>query len=128
LSDTEDYFFVVTAYDTAGLESDYPDEVSTNSRSVNQVPIADAGPDQTVDEGVTVTLSGLNSTDPDDGIASYNWEQTSGGSVVLLGPWAPETTFTAPDVATEGEALSFQLTIADNGSLRSSDRCLVNVT
>jgi hypothetical protein len=61
LSDTEDCFFVVTAYDTEVLESDYSDEVSTNSRSINQVPIADAGSDQTVDEGLTVTLSGVNS-------------------------------------------------------------------
>jgi hypothetical protein len=121
------YYFSVTAYNSEGLESGYSNEVGTGANPVNEPPMADAGPVQSVNEGITVTLNGLNSTDPDDGIASYYWQQTGGAPVVLLDPWAPETTFTAPDVNPEGESLSFQLTITDNGGLKSSDECIVNV-
>jgi hypothetical protein len=34
--------------------------------------VSNAGNDQTVEDGETVTLSGLNSTDPDDNIGGYS--------------------------------------------------------
>ena len=95
----------------------------------NVPPTADAGADQTVDEGDTVTLDGSNSTDPDDGIASYQWSQTTAGqSVTLSDTTAVMPTFTAPDVGASGEALTFQLTVTDHGGLASADTCVVNVT
>ena len=93
----------------------------------NTPPIADAGPDQTVNVGVLVTLDGSNSSDPDTGIASYLWEQTGGASVTLSDPTAVQPTFTAPDLGAEGGALTFQLTVTDNGGLQSTDTCVVNV-
>ena len=42
----------------------------------NLPPTADAGVDQTVNEGDTVTLDGSNSSDSDGTIAAYLWEQT----------------------------------------------------
>jgi hypothetical protein len=92
-----------------------------------QPPIADAGPDQDVSEGTTVTLSGLNSADPDGAIVSFYWEQTAGGLVALSDPWAPEISFTSPDVGMDGESLSFKLTVIDNDDLESWDECIVNV-
>ena len=38
LTDGIDYFFVVTAYDTEGLESDYSNEVTTGSESTTPEP------------------------------------------------------------------------------------------
>ena len=102
--------------------------VSINVTGVNDAPTAGAGPDQTVDEGVTVTLDGSNSTDVDDGIASYLWEQTGGNPVSLSDLAAVQPTFTAPDVGPDGESLTFQLTVTDNGGLQSTDTCIVNVT
>ena len=48
LSDNQQYFFAVTAYNEFG-ESDLSEEISYKPIN-NQAPIADAGPDQTVDE------------------------------------------------------------------------------
>jgi hypothetical protein len=96
--------------------------------SENQSPAADAGPDQTVDEGGTVTLSGLNSFDPDDGIAAFQWRQIQGVEVILTSPDEPETTFIAPDVDMSGMALVFELTVTDYSGAASVDTCIVNVT
>jgi hypothetical protein len=97
-------------------------------QKTNQPPVAAAGPDQTVSEGRSVTLNGANSTDPDDGIASYNWAQTGGTSVTLSNSRISSPTFTAPDVGTTGTALTFRLTVADKAGLTSTDTCIVNVT
>jgi hypothetical protein len=103
--------------------------VNTNqSGGVNQAPAADAGPDQTVDEGHTVTLSGLNSVDPDDGIAAFRWRQVQGETVVLSSPDQAETTFTAPDVDSSGASLVFELLVTDYSGQTTVDSCIVNVT
>jgi len=126
LTDDVTYFFVATAYDTEGLESDYSEELIYETG--NHPPVADAGPDQTVNEGVAVTLDGSNSTDPDDGIASYLWKQTSGPLVILSSADEIQSTFTAPDVGPNGASLTFRLTVTDNGNLQATDTCIVNVT
>ena len=41
---------------------------------INKLPIADTGPNQTVDIGQLVELSGANSTDPDGYLTSWTWD------------------------------------------------------
>ncbi len=94
---------------------------------INNAPLADAGADQTVDEGATVTLDGSSSTDPDDGIAAYQWTQLSGPSVILTDPTAVQTTFIAPDVDPGETVLTFQLTVTDSCGSQTADTCSVNV-
>ena len=53
----------------------------------NPPPTANAGPDQTVEEGVLVTLDGSASTDLNDTL-SYSWAQHSGPTVTLSDPAA----------------------------------------
>jgi hypothetical protein len=118
--------FTLTVTDGSGVSR--TDSCNVNVTRDNLPPVADAGTDQTVDERITVTLDGRGSSDPDDGIASYLWEQTGGPSVVLSSPTDPQPTFAAPDVGVGGESLTFLLTVTDNGGLRSTDTCIVNVS
>jgi len=122
------HYFAATAYDTNGNESDFSEEVTYLAPSGNMPPVANAGLDQTVAEGYTVTLSGLDSSDPDDGIASYLWEQTGGPAVSISSPTDTQPTFVAPDASTQDVSLTFQLTVEDFGGLRSTDTCVVNVS
>jgi K319L-like, PKD domain len=129
LDETKTYCFVARAYDTSGNESENSIEVCNEpSVILNQLPIADAGPDQTVNEGRAVSLDGSNSTDTDDGIASYHWVQIGEPTVSLSNPDKEQSTFTTPDVGTGGVALTFELTVIDYNGNQAKDICVVNVT
>jgi chitinase len=72
-----------------------------------------------------VALNGSLSTDPDDGIASYQWTQTSGTPVTLSNPAAANPTFAAPSAS--GAVLTFLLTVADWAGQTSSASCMITV-
>jgi hypothetical protein len=75
------------------------DSVNVTVLNRNTPPVADAGDDQTVDEGVPVTLSAVLSHDVDHDALSYRWEQPEGPTVTLHDPTSPTPTFTAPWLA-----------------------------
>ena len=102
--------------------------ISASFVAVNQAPIANAGPDQTVNEGMPVTLNGGNSVDPGGSIDTYTWEQIEGLTVKLLNADSAQASFVAPSVGMSGETLRFRLTVSDNGNLKSIDSCEVQVT
>jgi hypothetical protein len=104
----------------------YVDKVTITTE--NSAPVSNAGNDQTVQEGEIVTLSGLNSSDPDDNIDSYFWQQTGEKSVVLSNSKGSETTFTAPNAVTDADTLTFSLTVIDTEGLEDIDYCIVTVT
>lgn len=120
--------FKVTVTDSTALTSTATTIVNVSWSNVP--PTANAGPNQTVDEAVLVTLDASGSIDTDDGIASYAWEQIEGPLpfVTISDPSAVNPTFTTPLVGIGGEALVFKLTVADVGGLRSTDTIIVNVT
>ncbi len=89
--------------------------------------MANAGPNQTVEEGTTVALDGSSSSDPDDGIESYLWEQTSGIPVTLSDPTLVAPAFVTPPVDVGGVLLSFRLAVKDKDGLRDSDEVSVTV-
>jgi hypothetical protein len=117
--------FELTVTDFGGLRD--TDTTVVNVTGDNDPPTADAGPDQNVDEETTVTLNGSNSFDPDDGIASYQWKQIAGPSVILSNPETVIPTFFAPNVGTDGVSFTFELVVTDVGGLQSSDTTIVNV-
>jgi MYXO-CTERM domain-containing protein len=98
--------------------SPFPSLVDDKS-SCGAPPIADAGPDRTVEGGSTVTLDGSQSFDPASLPLAHAWHQTSGPHVVLSGASTATPSFTAPSTDVE-LALTFQLTV-DDGKAKASD-------
>ena len=95
--------------------------------NVNIPPVANAGKDQTVNEGATnVKLDGTGSHDPDGTISKYSWTQTAGPTVTLSNASNPTPTFTAPQV-NANTTLTFALTVTDNDRATSSNTATANV-
>ena len=120
---TEDLTFELTV--SAGRLST-TDTVTITVTADNDAPTADAGDNQPVDEGDTVTLSG-SGTDPEKQSLTYTWRQTSSGATVALSSTSVAApTFTAPNLLAT-EDLTFELTVSD-GSLSATDTVTITVT
>jgi PGF-pre-PGF domain-containing protein len=100
--------------------------VSIAVEPVNDPPTANAGSDQAIDEGSSVTLDGTASSDPDGDSLSHSWSQIGGQSVSLSGPDTETASFTAPDVDTT-ETLTFELTVSDGNSGTNTDTISITV-
>lgn len=89
---------------------------------INTRPTANAGPDATAFAAQEFTLDGTGSSDPDNNITSYAWEQTGGTSVTLSDTSATSPTFTPDQPASGGvETLTFELTVTDAFGLSHTD-------
>ncbi len=122
--------FKLTVTDTDGFK--HSDTVFVDVRDVLIPPEADAGADQTVTQGRTVTLDGAGSIDPDDPGGTFSlvkWEQIAGKNHVdLTTPGELMTTFTAPPVDSDGDVLTFKLTVRDTDDLVGEDSVNVTIT
>jgi hypothetical protein len=112
--------FTLTVTDNEGASA----TVTTQVVVVNQTPVANAGASQTANEGVSVTLNGTASSDPDGNIASYSWTQTSGPVVTLQNANTATPSFTTPHQA---GTLKFALTVTDNEGATASSTTQVTV-
>ena len=101
--------------------------VSINDEHVNHSPMANAGPNQTINDTKLVTLDGSASSDPDSDSLTYAWTQQSGTPVTFSNPAEVKPTFTAPIVSASGDTLVFQLTVTDPGQLSSTATTKVTV-
>lgn len=93
----------ITVTSAAGGK-DTEDLTGTGAATAPLPVIALAGPDQTVQQGQTVTLDGGSSQGT---ITAFSWQQTGGSGVTLTGADTVRATFTAP--ASAGD-LTFRLT------------------
>jgi serine protease len=90
-------------------------------------PVADAGPDQTVESEARVVISAAASSDADGEITAFRWLQTEGPAVDIGDPAQPELTFTAPLVG-DFTVLGFELTVVDDSETSSTDSVAITVT
>jgi hypothetical protein len=95
-----------------------------DEEGANQVPTANAGPDQTVASGATVQLDGTGSTDPESNALTYAWSQLSGPTVTLSDPTSATPTFTAP---TGPATLEFQVVVCDTEPLCDTDTMVIRL-
>ena len=98
----------------------------TVTGSANSPPVVDAGDNQTVAEGATVSLSGTASdADPGDTL-TYEWTHDSALGITFADSAALSTSFTAPNVAAD-TTITVTLTVND-GTVGVSDTLQVTIT
>jgi lysophospholipase L1-like esterase len=102
-----------------------PATISITVTPVNDAPTANAGPDQTVNQGVAVQLNGTASSDSESSPLTYQWTQTAGPTVTLSNANTATAGFTAPAVSV-ATVFTFQLSVTDNQGATGFDT--VNVT
>ena len=106
-----------------GTEDSTPDTVDiTIQNTINESPTANAGADQTVSEGgITVTLDGTGSADPNGDAITYLWSQNEDNAfqnednafeVDLSSSTSASPMFTTPTVNSE-QTLTFSLVVND---------------
>jgi len=102
--------------DTRGAESK---DIYMADLSVAPVaPVSDAGPDQVVQIGETVTFNGSDSSDLDGSVVSYTWE---------FGDGSTSTDMIATHMYTLSGTYTATLTVTDNDGLTDTDSARITV-
>ena len=90
---------------------------------------ANAGQNQTVNQGDAVSLNGTGSIAPPGEMLSYSWSQTGGSpTVTLTGANTATPGFTAPSGLTNDVTLTFTLTVRVGSEGTATDTDTVEVT
>jgi len=112
-SDTELEFKLIVTDDKGRSSTSDPVTIYIKN---NEPPVANAGPNQIVNESDTVTLDGTASKDPDLDTLEYSWKKIDkeGESPVTLDNANKSiATFTAPSNLESDSTLTFELTLND---------------
>jgi N,N-dimethylformamidase beta subunit-like protein/uncharacterized protein DUF4082/Big-like domain-containing protein/K319-like protein/purple acid phosphatase-like protein len=107
---------------TDGLSTPIVSSVEVDA--ANLPPVANAGPDVSVNKNDVVPLDGSSSSDPEGGPLTFLWTQLSGTPVTIRNDTSPKAEFTAPN----GKAtLTFRVTVTDAGGNTRTDDMTVTV-
>jgi len=118
------YTFQLTVTDNAGATASAQVKINVGL-SANQLPLANAGSNQTITLPVnSVGLDGTASSDPDGSIKSYNWATVSGpGSVTISNSNTANPTATGLQTG----VYVFELTVTDDRGGVAKDQTTVTV-
>jgi PKD repeat protein len=112
------FTITLTVTDNLGGTDSTQVEITVNPSS-GSVPTADAGPDQTVNEGQSVSFDGSNSDDAEDGNSlTYSWnfgDGTTGSGMTTSHTYNTPGNYTVT------------LTVTDSDSNQDSDQCVITV-
>ena len=107
-----DGVYVMSLTVNDGTVDSVADTASITAATANSAPVSDAGTDQSVSTGSTVTLDGSGSSDADSDMLTYSWTITSirsGSNATLSDATLVSPTFT-PNL---GGSYVFSLTVND---------------
>ncbi len=117
------YVFRLTATDNDGATGSDQMNLTVLSEEANQPPVANAGPDRTIQlPENTLTLNG-SGTDPDGTIENYLWSKISGPPATLVNANTPNVTLENLVAGT----YNFRLNITDNQGDTGRDFVVIRV-
>jgi hypothetical protein len=120
------YTFELKLTDNGGLsDKDTMQVIVEPVVTTNHPPVANAGPDKTINLPVNnISLDGIGSSDPDNNISSFQWTKIAGpSSFTIVTPAAVQTTV---NNLVSG-FYEFELKVTDAGGLWSKDTVKVTV-
>lgn len=119
------YQFELKVKDNAGSFAKDTVQVMVDDPGINQSPVANAGPDQTITlPANTITLDGNASFDPDNNITGYVWTKISGPSSYNI---TNNNTVQTPVISLVQGVYQFELKVTDASLLFSKDTVQVIV-
>ena len=125
------YTFELTVTDNRGASTVAQVKVTVLKAAPNELPVADAGVDQTITLPVSntkstasVKLDGSGSYDPDGTIVFYSWMKIDGVSAVTINNVNTDT----PTVSgLQAGQYTFELTVTDNAGATTKDQVTIFV-
>ena len=127
IGQTSNFSFRLSVSDSQNRQSSADVNVQVLAANAqNEAPIAEAGPDQTVDGGLQVSLRG-DSFDVDGVISGVLWSQIDGPTVNLTGATSPTAQFLAPADQNSDTNFQFRFQVTDDDAAQSSDTTTITV-
>jgi predicted esterase len=117
------YSFQLTVKDDDGSSDSDVVVVTVKSSTVNQAPVANAGPNKSITLPTTSSTIYGSGSDSDGTISSYTWRKRSGGTVTMSGTTSKDLKVSN---LKEGSYV-FELTVKDNNGATHIDAMLLNV-
>lgn len=114
----------LTVVDNEGAASS--DIIDVQIVNNNASPTADAGEDQTLNEGGIIALDASFSSDSDGTIESYHWSQVSGPAITFDDDNSAHSSFASPVIA-ENQTIILELVVTDNNGDISNNTVTINL-